>query len=231
LRAGGSAADATIAALLVLNVVEPQSSGLGGGAFALVHGPDGLVALDGRETAPAAATPELFLDEEGAPIPWPDAVPTGRAVGVPGLAALLGHLHAAHGRLPWPALVAPADRLAREGFAVSPRLAGLVAGYSDWIAGTEAAELLLPRAKPIAEGEILRQSALAETLADLAFLGPDALYRGRIGEAIVAAVAAKTTWKSHPALSRFELPSPNAFRPISPASQPMKPLPAPHIKA
>jgi gamma-glutamyltranspeptidase/glutathione hydrolase len=179
-----------VAALLVLNVVEPQSSGIGGGAFALVHGPRGLASWDARETAPAAATPELFLSD-GEPMRWIDAVPTGRSVGTPGLVRLLDALHARHGRLPWPRLVAPAYRLAREGFPVSPRLAGLTARFRDWLAGTDAAEVFLPGGAPLRAGERLVQPELAATLADLALLGPEAFYAGdgRIARAIADAVA------------------------------------------
>jgi len=189
LRAGGSAADATVAALFVLNVVEPQSSGIGGGAFALVHGPEGLISLDGRETAPAAAGPDLFLGADGAPMAWWDAVPTARSVGVPGLVALMAELHGRHGRLPWARLVAPAYALARDGFTVSPRLAGLIEAYADALEGSEAGEILMPGGQPLSAGARLRQPALATTLADLALIGPQAFYEGRIAEAITAAVA------------------------------------------
>lgn len=188
LRAGGSAADAAVAALLVLNVVEPQSSGLGGGAFALVHGPEGLTSWDARETAPAAAGPDLFL-EDGAPIPWWDATESGHAVGVPGLARLLGELHARHGRLPWADLAAPAIRLAEDGFAVSPRLAGLISRGQERLARTEAGAVFLPGGAALAEGDLLRQPELAATLRALAEGGADALYTGPVAEAIVAAAA------------------------------------------
>ncbi|MEM6355240.1 MAG: gamma-glutamyltransferase family protein [Pseudomonadota bacterium] len=191
LREGGSAADAAIAALLVLNVVEPQSSGLGGGAFALVHDPaaEGELALttyDARETAPSAADETLFLDDTGTPLGFWDAVASGRSTGVPGLGRLLGLLHERHGRLPWARLVAPAETLAREGFPVSPRLAGLVAASLRRLAGTDAAAIFLPDGRLLEPGETLRQPALAETLAKLAADGPDALYRGDIAEAIIA---------------------------------------------
>lgn len=190
LRRGGSAADAAIAALLVLNVVEPQSSGIGGGAFALVHGPDGLVAWDARETAPAGARPGMFLGPDGAPLPFFEAVAGGHSVGVPGLVRLMQALHVRHGQLAWAELFAPAIRLAREGFPVSPRLAGLVARYRERLAAAPAAKLLLPEGEPMAEGEILTNSALAKTFERLAAEGPDAFYRGAIAEAVVAAVRA-----------------------------------------
>ena len=102
---GGSAADAAIAALLVLNVVEPQSSGIGGGAFALVHGPDGVTSWDARETAPAGATPDMFM-EDGETLPFRSAVASGRSVGVPGLVRLMEALHARHGKARWADLFA-----------------------------------------------------------------------------------------------------------------------------
>ncbi len=186
LRRGGSAADAAVAALLVLNVVEPQSSGLGGGAFALVHSAEGLTSFDARETAPAAAGPDLFL-EDGEPLPWLVASESGRAVGVPALAALLETLHGRWGRRPWAELVDPAARLAREGFAVSPRLAGLVARGADRLRRTEAGALFLPGGRPIEAGARLVQPELAETLERLAADGSTAFRAGPVAEAILAA--------------------------------------------
>ncbi|MEM6422689.1 MAG: gamma-glutamyltransferase, partial [Pseudomonadota bacterium] len=185
LAEGGSAADATIAALLVLNVVEPQSAGLGGGAFALVHGPDGLTTLDGRETAPMAAGPDLFL-QNGTALPWPVAAGTGLAIGAPGLGRLLEELQRRHGRLDWPRLVAPALTLARDGFAVSPRLAGLIERLAARLAGTDAGAVFLPGGRPLAEGTVLRQPQLAATLEAIAAAGPSVLYAGPIAEEIVA---------------------------------------------
>ncbi|MGF1503295.1 MAG: gamma-glutamyltransferase family protein [Paracoccaceae bacterium] len=190
LRAGGSAVDATIAALLVLNVVEPQSSGLGGGAFALVHGAEGLESWDARETAPLSATDALFL-EDGAPMPWSVAQTTGRAIGVPGLAPLLERLHARHGRLPWDTLFEPAIRLAAEGFAVSPRLAALVARAPELFDATARA-VFLPDGRPIAAGETLRQPVLAATLEAIAQTGAAAVTSpGPIRAAILAVVRAE----------------------------------------
>lgn len=186
LRRGGSAADAAVAALLVLNVVEPQSSGLGGGAFALVHGAGGLTTYDARETAPLAATPDLFL-EDGAPLDFDAAVASGRSVGVPGLARLIEVLHARHGRLPWADLFAPAIGLARDGFAVSPRLAASVAAFAGRLADTDAGAVFLPGGVPIAEGALLRQPRLAATLERLAAEGAGALYRWPLAAQIVGA--------------------------------------------
>ena len=183
---GGSAADAVIAALLVLNVVEPQSSGIGGGAFALVHGPDGLTTWDARETAPAGATPDLFM-ENGEPLPFHTAVASGRAIGVPGLVRLMEVLHARHGKLPWADLFQPAVRLARDGFEVSPRLANMLARYAARLNGTDAAAVFLPGGEPVAAGAILKQPRLAETSDLIAAHGGNAFYTGPLAERIVAA--------------------------------------------
>ena len=129
LARGGSAVDAVIAAQLVLGLVEPQSSGIGGGAFMLVHDAAHrtLAAYDGRETAPAAAQPDRFIGRDGKPLPFHDAVVGGRSVGVPGVPRLLQLAHRRHGKLPWASLFAPAIALAENGFAVSPRLHALIA--------------------------------------------------------------------------------------------------------
>ncbi len=186
LRDGGSAADATIAALLVLNVVEPQSSGIGGGAFALVHGPAGLTSWDARETAPAGANADMFL-EDGEPLPFLDAVRSGRSIGVPGLVALMAKLHEAHGVLDWPRLFRPAITLADQGFPVSPRLAGLLERFGDRLADTDAAAVFLPGGTPLVEGQILRQPELAETLRVIAIEGKEAFYSMVLARDIAAA--------------------------------------------
>jgi gamma-glutamyltranspeptidase/glutathione hydrolase len=129
LRAGGSATDAALAVLLTLNVVEPQSSGIGGGGFLVIDdGKGGLETLDGRETAPKAAHPRWF-EMNGQFLSVPQAIPGGLSVGVPGNVALMAEAHARHGKLPWAKLFEPAIRLARDGFAVSPRLNQFLARY------------------------------------------------------------------------------------------------------
>jgi gamma-glutamyltranspeptidase/glutathione hydrolase len=190
LRAGGSAADAAIAVQLVLNLVEPQSSGLGGGAFAL-HWDAArkrLAGYDGRETAPVAATPDRFL-VEGKPRPFDEAVFGGLSVGVPGALRLLETLHKAHGRLPWPKLFAPAIKLANDGFLVSPRLHFLLR----W----QGVESFAPAARRYFFGTTgsawpagyrLRNPEFAATLRAIAEQGADAFYAGPLAAAIVAAV-------------------------------------------
>jgi gamma-glutamyltranspeptidase/glutathione hydrolase len=191
LRAGGSAVDAAIAVQLVLNLVEPQSSGLGGGAF-LVHWDQAakrLTTLDGRETAPAAATPDRFLGADGKPMGYMQAIVGGRSVGVPGTPALLAEAHRRWGKLPWARLFEPAIRLADEGFAISPRLAGLLA--QERFLGTDpAARALFFEAdgSPKAAGTILKNPALAATFRAIAAQGAEAFYGGAIAEDVVAAV-------------------------------------------
>jgi gamma-glutamyltranspeptidase/glutathione hydrolase len=189
LRAGGSAVDAAIAAQLVLGLVEPQSSGLGGGAFMLVHAarPRRLVAYDGRETAPAAATPDRFLDRDGKPLDFDDAAVGGRAVGVPGTVRLLEVAHRGHGRLPWPALFAPAIELALHGFAVSPRLHAMLAAEKH-LQPRARAYFLDAAGEPRAAGAILRNPAYAETLRRIAAAGAGAFYHGEIAQDIVDTV-------------------------------------------
>ena len=188
LRRSGSAADAAIAALLVLNVVEPQSSGIGGGAFALVHSATGVTSFDARETAPAGATPDMFLRHDGQRLPFLEAVASGRSVGVPGEMRLMEALHARHGKLPWADLFAPAVRLARDGFPVSPRLASSIARYRDRLTASDAAALFLLGGEPLAEGATLANPTLAATLETLARVGADGLYSGPLAAAIAGAV-------------------------------------------
>ncbi|MEM8755869.1 MAG: gamma-glutamyltransferase family protein, partial [Pseudomonadota bacterium] len=188
LAEGGSAADAVVAAQLVLTLVEPQSSGLGGGAFALYwdEKASALTTYDGRETAPAAATPGYWLGEDGEPLDWVEAVPGGRSVGVPGTPKLLETLHEAHGRLDRARLAAPAIRLAEEGFEVSPRLAASVADAEEFglAAFPETAAYFFPDGEPIAEGSTLRNPRLAETLRRFAVEGAAPFYEGDLAAAV-----------------------------------------------
>jgi gamma-glutamyltranspeptidase/glutathione hydrolase len=197
LRAGGSAIDAAIAAQLVLNLVEPQSSGIGGGGFLLYYDHDydhaaaAVTAYDGRETAPAAATPDQFLDPAGHPLPFYDAVVGGLSVGTPGDLRLLELAHRQHGKLPWAELFQPAIRLAEEGFPVSPRLHELIAADKYLKTQKAAAHYFYDAAgQPLAVGTKLRNPALARTLRRIAAEGADAFYKGAIARDIVAAVAA-----------------------------------------
>ena len=192
LQDGGSAVDAAIAAQLVLGLVEPQSSGLGGGAFLLHYRADrnDLTLYDGRETAPAAATPGLFLDADGKPLTFLQAVIGGRSVGTPGIVRLLAEAHARHGRLPWPHLFQPAIALAERGFAVSALLARNIAEDADNLRRYPATAAYFLRADgaPLPEGAILRNPAYAEVLRAIADQGADAFYHGPIARDMVRAV-------------------------------------------
>ncbi|RZT97960.1 gamma-glutamyltransferase family protein [Rivibacter subsaxonicus] len=192
LAAGGSAADAAIAAQLVLAVVEPQSSGLGGGGFALVWDGQRVSSWDGRESAPAAIDERLFLDADGRPLAFEAAALGGRAVGAPGLPRLLESLHRQHGRLPWAALFEPAIRAADAGFALGPRLHRLLTDDAARLTTDARARALFFDAdgRPWPIGHQLRNPALAQTLRLLAARGAEAFYApGQpIAPAVIAAV-------------------------------------------
>ncbi|MFP8777388.1 gamma-glutamyltransferase family protein [Hydrogenophaga sp. RWCD_12] len=189
LKAGGSAVDAAIAVQMVLTLVEPQSSGIGGGAFLLHHDGRRLQAFDGRETAPAAATEALFLGGDGKPMPFIEAVVGGRSVGTPGAVAMLALAHGQHGRLPWASLFEPAIALAEQGFAVSPRLHTLLSEESalknDPVA---AAYFYQTDGTPHPVGHVLKNPALAKVLRDIAATGPKALHEGPLAQAIAGRV-------------------------------------------
>jgi gamma-glutamyltranspeptidase/glutathione hydrolase len=186
LRAGGSAVDAAIAVQMVLGLVEPQSSGLGGGAFLLHHDGKKLQAFDGRETAPASATEDQYLDAGGAPRAFMDAVLDGRSVGVPGTVAMLAMAHQQHGKLPWAKLFEPAIVLAQSGFPVSARLHSLLSGETalrgDPVA---AAYFYRPDGTPHPVGHLLRNPEYAAVLNALSQVGPRAFYEGPVARAIV----------------------------------------------
>ena len=191
LRAGGSAVDAAIAAEAVLGLVEPQSSGLGGGAFLLHYQADGgeVSAYDGRETAPATAGSDLFLKPDGEPMGFWEAVVGGRSVGVPGLVRMLALAHQDHGRLPWKDLFRAAIKLAEDGFKVSPRLNALIT-RDEHLGTFESTRdyFFGENGKALPVGHLLRNPAYAETLRRIAEKGADAFYGGPTAEAIVAAV-------------------------------------------
>jgi gamma-glutamyltranspeptidase / glutathione hydrolase len=194
LRNGGTAADAMVAVQTVLGLVEPQSSGLGGGAFLVWYDAESgeLTTLDGRETAPLAATPRYFQDENGEPLGFWDAVVGGRSVGTPGTPALMEEAHARWGTQDWASLLEPAITLAEDGFIVSPRLATLVAEEpEDRLPRFEAtAAYFYPGGAPIEAGQRLMNPDYAEVLRAMAQRGADAFYDGPIAEAIVEIVQA-----------------------------------------
>ncbi|HSG54748.1 MAG TPA: gamma-glutamyltransferase, partial [Paracoccaceae bacterium] len=195
LRQGGTSTDAAIAVMLALTVVEPQSSGIGGGGFYLRGTPDGaVVTLDGRETAPAAAGPDWFLDASGNPRPFPEAVVTGLSIGVPGNIALAAEAHGRYGTLAWADLFAPAIALARNGWEVTPRFREfLVQGANRAGLTAEGRTLFYDTAgEPLAAGSVVRNPALADTLEALAQAGPAGFYRGPMAEQMAEVIAEAT---------------------------------------
>jgi gamma-glutamyltranspeptidase/glutathione hydrolase len=193
LKQGGSAIDAAIATQLVLTLVEPQSSGIGGGAFLMYFDGKKVHAYDGRETAPAAATEKLFQDADGKPLSREAGIVGGRSTGAPGVLRMLELAHKENGRLPWAKLFEPAIRLATHGFAVSPRLYALLS-YDKYLARdpVAAAYFYDKDKKPWPVGHVLKNPELARTLKEIAEGGADAFYKGRIARDIAAKV------QSHP---------------------------------
>jgi gamma-glutamyltranspeptidase/glutathione hydrolase len=190
LKLGGSAVDAAIAAQLVLGLTEPESSGIGGGAF-LLHWSEAdkrLRTYDGRETAPGAVTSNLFLDHEKKPIPLMDAIVGGRSVGVPGVLRMLALAHQRHGRLRWAELFQYAIFAAEEGFVVSDRLAAALARERFLPEDPEASKVFYPRGAPVPAGSRITNRAYGETLRRIAMEGANAFYRGPIAADMVRAV-------------------------------------------
>lgn len=191
LRRGGSAIDAAVAVQMVLTLVEPQSSGLGGGAFIVHYSAAGKAATtyDGRETAPAAATPERFLGPDGKPLPFRQAVAGGLSVGVPGVLRALELAHKSHGKLAWADLFQPAIELARQGFPVSPRLSAALADEKALRDDAAArAYFYAPVGTAWPAGHVLKNPDLARTLDVVARGGADAFYRGPLAQRIAATV-------------------------------------------
>lgn len=193
LAAGGTAADAAVAVQMMLNLVEPQSSGIGGGAFMLYWDAESnkLLTYDGREKAPASATPEYFYNSDGEPVKWWDAVVGGRSVGVPGTLKLLEHVHQQHGRQPWKHLLLPAIVNAEAGFQISPRLAQSIAGAQE-----RKLDLFEPTksyffnedGSPKSAGTYLKNPEFAAALREISDKGSAPFYEGQIARDIVAAV-------------------------------------------
>lgn len=193
LAAGGTAADAAVAVQAMLGLVEPQSSGIGGGAFLLYYdaATGRITAYDGREAAPAAATASLFMDERALPLSYRDAVLSGRSTGVPGAIAMLGVAHASHGALPWQHLLEPAIRAAQTGLPVPQRLARFA--NSDFPqAGAPDVKALFsrPDGSPVQAGDPFRNPAYAATLRHIATHGPRALLQPPLADAIIRRVGA-----------------------------------------
>ena len=189
LRAGGSALDAAIAVQMVLGLVEPQSSGIGGGAFLLHFDGQKVTAHDGRETAPSGARADMFMDQ-GQPLPFADAVQSGHSVGVPGVVRMLEAAHRQHGRLPWTQLLAPAITLAEQGFQVSPRLHSLL--QADVLLKKDPLALRFfyqadGQAWPV--GHVLRNPEYGHVLRRIAESGSRALHEGSVAQAMVARTA------------------------------------------
>jgi gamma-glutamyltranspeptidase/glutathione hydrolase len=191
MRAGGSAVDAAIATQMVLGLVEPESSGVGGGAFMLVYDPKTkhTTSFDGREMAPASAKPSMFLDAGGQPRNKGEAIPGGLSVGIPGVVKMLWLAHAKYGKLPWATLFEPAIKLADDGFPVGPKLARTIRNFGR---GAEMPDIRAhfyhPDGTPLAEGEIYKDPEYAAVLRKIAKEGPDGFYKGEIAQAIVDAV-------------------------------------------
>lgn len=194
LRQGGSAIDAAVAVQAALGLVEPQSSGLGGGAFLLHYDArtKRITAYDGREAAPRGATTDMFLDEQGQPLPYADAVTSGRATGVPGAMAMLGVAHQQHGRLPWSQLFGGVQRVAEAGFPVPKRLARFANSQFRQATLPDARALFgKPDGGTVQAGETLRNPAYAATLRLLAERGPRALLEPPLAEDIIARTQAE----------------------------------------
>ncbi|MDR6530317.1 gamma-glutamyltranspeptidase/glutathione hydrolase [Caulobacter rhizosphaerae] len=189
LRDGGTAVDAAVAVQAVLGLVEPQSSGLGGGSFMVFYDArtGKVTAYDGRETAPQAATPQLFMGPDGKPLNFVTAVLSGRSTGVPGAVGMLAQAQKAHGKATWNTLFKDAERLADDGFTVSPRLAGMI--NSPRVPQNVAPDVIAYFTKPDGQryqaGDTLKNPAYAATLRDLASKGPSALYEGPLAQKIV----------------------------------------------
>ncbi|MYM26329.1 gamma-glutamyltransferase [Duganella sp. FT135W] len=194
LKQGGSAVDAAIAVQMVLTLVEPQSSGIGGGSFLMYSDGKRVQSYDGRETAPAAADEHLFQDKDGKPVSREAGVVGGRSTGAPGVLRMLELAHKQHGKLPWKALFQPAIQLAENGFAVSPRLNALLS-WDKYLSRDPVARAYFfdAQGKPRPVGYVLKNPELARTLREIADGGADVFYQGHIAQDIAAKVASHPT--------------------------------------
>lgn len=193
LRAGGTAADAALAVMITLSVVEPQSSGIGGGGFFVYNdsASNTTFTIDGREKAPASATPDRFLGPDGKPMPFGEAYVGGKSVGVPGNIRLAAMAHKKWGKLPWARLFQPAIRHAEQGFVANDWTEAAIAMSAKNIAGMPAtAAIFMPGGVPVKKGQTIKNPALAKLLRDIASKGPDVFYKGQNAAAIVNAVTA-----------------------------------------
>ncbi len=190
LRNGGNAMDAAVAVQAMLGLVEPQSSGLGGGAFLLYWdaGAEKLFTYDGREEAPASATPDMFLSSTGTPLSLRNFIPSGKVIGIPGAVAMLAMAHARHGAAPWNSLFGSAVSASRDGFVVSPRLAASIKAFPSLQNVPATAAYFWPDGAPLAAGAVRVNEAYAQTLEAIAG-DPRAFYEGPIADAIIAAAA------------------------------------------
>ena len=192
LRRGGSALDAAVAVQATLGLVEPQSSGLGGGAFLTWYDPRTrrVTAYDGRETAPTGASRTMFLHADGKPMSYAEAVLSGRSAGAPGAIAMLYLAHQDHGRLPWSSLFEDTAKLAADGFIVGPRLVGLLHAHAPQTKAPDVVAYFRGEdGGPLKVGDRLKNPAYAATLRRIAAEGPDALLKGRIAGEIVSRLA------------------------------------------
>jgi gamma-glutamyltranspeptidase/glutathione hydrolase len=188
LREGGSAVDAAVAIQAVLGLVEPQSSGLGGGSFMVFYDAKTgkVTAYDGREKAPAGASPDMFMGPDGKPLPFIKALLSGRSSGVPGAVAMLSQAQKEHGKVAWNTLFKDAEKLADDGFVVSPRLAGMIVSRAPQASQPDAVKYFTkPDGTRYQAGDVLKNPAYAATVRKIAAEGPAALLDGPIAQAIV----------------------------------------------
>lgn len=192
LARGGNAVDAMVAVQLMLGLVEPQSSGIGGGSFLVYWDAktQQLTTHDGRETAPSAVNSDLFIDKQGNPLKFYDAVVGGRSVGTPGTVKLLWDVHQKYGALDWDEVILPIAQKAEQGFVISERLSMLIENDVDFLARhpTTAEYFLNKDGTPKTQGTLLKNPEYAQTLRTMAEKGSDGFYKGPVAAAIVNAV-------------------------------------------